>query len=129
MLSPNGAPAYFSVRSTLPPVTLNGSLPRPTLTIVSPIPDSGPEVPAFAWASGHSGTPLSIPETRGGMEPHALHVLLAVFAGDRRRQGGERAGVDVQADHPEDRDGENGSEEPGHGVHCEQRGCSTLWPR
>src|SRR5271155_2279070 len=66
MLRPNGAPAYFSVRYTFPPVTVNGSPPTPTLTTVSPINDSAPHEPAFAWASPHNGTPFSIPETPGG---------------------------------------------------------------
>ena len=39
---------------TLPPVTLNGSPPRPTLTVVSPIRLSGPHVPALACGSPHS---------------------------------------------------------------------------
>ena len=63
---PNGAPSYGPVIYTLPPVTLNGSLPKPTLTIVSPINDSGPHVPAFASVSPHSFTPERIPDTPGG---------------------------------------------------------------
>src|SRR5665213_4489494 len=52
---------------TLPPLTLNGLPPRPTLTVVSPIRLSGPHVPAFASASPHSFTPESRPLSPGGM--------------------------------------------------------------
>src|ERR1700727_1978681 len=52
---------------TFPPVTVNGSPPRPTLTIVSPICDSGPQVPAFAAASPQSVTFESVPDIPSGM--------------------------------------------------------------
>jgi hypothetical protein len=42
---PNGAPSYGPVMYTLPPLTVNGSLPTPTDTVVSPIRLFGPHVP------------------------------------------------------------------------------------
>jgi hypothetical protein len=62
---PNGAPPYVSVRYTFPPVIVSGSAPSPTLRVVSPTSLSGPQVPAFACASGQSFTPARIPERPG----------------------------------------------------------------
>src|ERR1700683_1484703 len=59
---PNGAPSYGSVRYTLPPVTVNGSSPNPTETVVSPTKLASGQEPAFAWASSHNGTPVIMPE-------------------------------------------------------------------
>ena len=63
---PNGAPSYFSVRYTLPPMTETGCEPTPAATVVSPIALSGPQVPSLACASGQSLTPESRPARPGG---------------------------------------------------------------
>ena len=71
--------------------------PSPTQTVVSPIRLSGPQVPASACGSPHSATPESIPEKPGGMCSWiALQVLVAVFAGHRRRERRERARLEVR---------------------------------
>src|ERR1700749_1472971 len=53
--------------NTCPPVTVNGSPPRPTLTIVWPIRLSGPQVPCDACGSSQSFTEESMPSSPGGM--------------------------------------------------------------
>src|SRR5438445_5030648 len=52
---------------TFPPLTVNGLPPRPTLTVVSPIRLSEPQLPAFACASSHNGNPARLPASPGGM--------------------------------------------------------------
>ena len=95
--SPNGAPSYGPVIYTLPPVTVNGSSPKPTLTVVSPIKLSAPHVPASACASPHSFTPGKSPESPGGhLQRHRLQALLAVFAAHRDRQRRQPTRLDVR---------------------------------
>ena len=66
-------------------------------TVVSPICDSWPHVPALASASSAElDTGEQALQARGHVQLHALHVLLSVGAADRRRQRAERAGVDVR---------------------------------
>src|ERR1700733_4935022 len=52
---------------TLPPVTLYGLPPKPTLTVVSPIKLSWPHVPWSACGSPQSFTEESVPSSPGGI--------------------------------------------------------------
>src|ERR1700733_13925295 len=52
---------------TLPPVTVYGWPPTPTLTVVSPIRLSGPHVPALACASSQGVTLDSVASRPGGI--------------------------------------------------------------
>src|ERR1700722_1898913 len=53
--------------NTSPPVTVYGSPPTPTPTIVCPIRLSGPHVPRSACASPHSFTEDNVPSSPGGI--------------------------------------------------------------
>src|ERR1051325_1417407 len=63
---PNGAPRYGPVMNTWPVGTVNGSVPKPALTVVCPIRLSGPHVPRLACGSGHCFTDAKSPINPGG---------------------------------------------------------------
>ena len=98
----------------MPPLTVNGSPPTPTETVVSPIRLFGPHVPSLACGSGHSSMLDSTPERPGGS-----------FASTDCRfcSPSERVIVSVNGENspawmfvaPPVNDGENGRLAPGHG--------------
>ena len=64
---PNGWPAYGPVRKTLPPETVSGEEPGPTVTDDVPICELAGQAPALACGSRHLATPLRTPSSPGGV--------------------------------------------------------------
>ena len=95
--NPNGAPSYGPVKIHLAARDGVGIVPRPTLTVVSPIRLSGPHVPASACASAHNGIPDEGPrQSRGHVQADRLQILLAVFTTHRHRERAEPTSLNIR---------------------------------